>query len=435
MDRGVTADLTAEKAILGVIMLYPETLNEVFLHAEDFTLQLHRQVFEAIHKLSSDGVQPDTVAITSVMNGKATAGEISGLVDEYGLPGMVGYYCRCVRKCSTGRKLVAACQDIMLGLGEDNALDAAEAKIMEIREGSGAKDTAVIIRDTLGPVFKELELLNKRGSIITGIPTGFADLDKMTAGLQSSDLIIIAGRPSMGKTALAVNLLETAANTDKKSLVFSLEMSKEQLVKRLLSTVGKIDGQRIRTGQFTDGDWQRMTDASGKISNMPVWIDDGFNLGVMELRAKARRHKRQFGLDLLVIDYLQLMKVPKANSQALAVGEISRSLKALAKELKVPVVCLSQLNRSLESRTDKRPMMSDLRESGAIEQDADVIMFVYRDSVYCAECKAGMCKVPHHEKRAEVIIGKQRNGPTGTVQLVWSPEFTQFGSLDTFREG
>ncbi len=435
MAASTLADLTAERAIIGTVLVYPEALDHVFLQVDDFTADLTRQVFEAIQTVSGKGVQPDLIAVSSALLGRVPAATISGLIDEHGLPSMIGYYCQAVRKCSTGRKLAAACREIVAGLDDDNALDMAEAKIMEIREGGGAKQTAVSVRDTLGPVFKELEHLNKQGASITGVPTGFSDLDKMTAGLQPSDLVILAGRPSMGKTALALNLLENAAVADKKSLIFSLEMSKEQLVKRLISTVGRIDGQRVRNGQFTAGDWSRMTDASGKISSMPVWIDDGFNLGVMELRAKARRHKRKHGLDLLVIDYLQLMKMPKADNQTLAVGEVSRQLKALAKELKVPVVCLSQLNRSLESRQDKRPMMSDLRESGAIEQDADVIMFVYRDTVYCEKCKAGTCDVQHHDKRAEIIIGKQRNGPTGTVKMVWSPEFSQFGSLDTFREG
>lgn len=435
MEPGTLADLTAERAIIGTVLVYPEALDSVFLKVDDFTAELTRQVFEAIQEISGKGIPPDLIAVSSALTGKVPAATISGMIDEYGLPSMVGYYCQAVHKCSTGRKLATACREIVACLGEDNALDLAEAEIMKIREGAGAKQTAVSVGATLGPVFKELEALNKQGSSITGVTTGLTDLDDMTAGLQPSDLIILAGRPSMGKTALALNVIENAAKVKKKALVFSLEMSKEQLVKRLLSTVSRIDGQRMRTGQFTDGDWQRMTDASGKIASMPIWIDDGFNLSVMDLRAKARRHKRKHGLDVIVIDYLQLMAPPKAESQALAIGVISRQLKALAKELKVPVVCLSQLNRSLESRSDKRPMMSDLRESGAIEQDADVIMFVYRDTVYCEKCKAGTCDIQHHEKRAELIIGKQRNGPVGTVKLVWSPEVSQFGSLDKFREG
>jgi len=425
--------LTAERAVLGNILLDPETLDAVFLKSEDFANETNRQIFDTMCELADKSVSPDLVSVTSALSGKVSAATLHELVDEGGFPSMTGHYCREVRKRSTARKLIIACREIQKEVEDDNALDLAEAKIMEIREGSGAKQTAVSVRAVLGPVFKELEQLGKNKSHITGIPTGYTELDAMTAGLQPKDLIIIAGRPSMGKTAFVINITENAAESGKKSLIFSLEMSKEQLVKRQLSSVGRIDGQRLRTGQFQEGDWSRMTDASGKIANMPIWIDDSYGMGVMDLRAKARRHKRQHGLDLIVIDYLQLMQMPKAESRNLSVGEITRRLKALAKELNVPVVCLSQLSRDLEKRTDKRPLMSDLRDSGSIEQDADVVIFPYREAEYCEKCKQGNCDIAHHKRRSEVIIGKQRNGPTGTIKLVWLPEFSRFGNLDEFR--
>ena len=232
---------------------------------------------------------------------------------------------------------------------------------------------------------------------------------------------------------MAVNILENAAIKGFKGLGFSLEMGDKSLIKRMLGSIGRVDGQRLRTGQLIESDWPKLIQTAETMASMPIWIDDTARLGVMELRAKARRHKRQHGLDLIVIDYLQLMKTPKADRHDLAVGDITRSIKGLAKELNVPIICLSQLSRDLEKRTDKRPMMADLRESGAIEQDADLILFPYRESVYCDKCKAGTCEILHHSRRAEVIIGKQRNGPTGSIKLVWLPEFSRFGNLDEIR--
>lgn len=434
MAANFLTDLTAERAILGNVLLDPETLDAIFLKADDFGNDINRLVFETMHELSGKGTPPDLVSVSSALSGKVSAPALGELLDSGGYPSMTGHYCKEVRKRSTARKLIVACREIQKDIDDENALDMAESKIMEIREGNGAEQTAVIVRSVLLPVMKELENLNKRKSHITGIPTGYLELDKMTAGLQPKDLIIMAGRPSMGKTALALNITENAAEQNKKSLIFSLEMSKEQLVKRQISSVGKVDGQKMRTGQFDPADWSRMTKANGRIADMPIWIDDSYNLSVMDLSAKARRHKRQHGLDLIVIDYLQLMQMPKAESRNLAVGEITRRLKGLAKELNVPVVCLSQLSRDLEKRTDKRPLMSDLRDSGSIEQDADVIIFPYREAVYCEQCKEGKCTVIHHQRRAEVIIGKQRNGPTGSIKLVWLPEFSRFGNLDEIRE-
>jgi replicative DNA helicase len=433
MGKNILADMTAEKAVLGAILLDPNVLDGVFLKEEDFAAEKHQDIFQAMRRLTDKGIPPDLVSVTSELHGHISAVELTEIAGDSGILSFVPHYCGMVRKFSTARKLAAACREIQMGLTEDGALDTAEAKIMEIREGSGAEQTAVKVKSVLGPVLKELELLHQRKTHITGVATGFSELDTMTAGLQPSDLIIIAGRPSMGKTALTLNIIENAALNGTKSLVFSLEMRREQLVKRLLSSIGRVDGQRIRTGQFVESDWGRLTNASGQLADLPLWIDDTFELSIMDLRAKARRHKRKHGLDLLAVDYLQLMQMPKAESHALAVGKITRSLKGLAKELNVPVVCLSQLSRDLEKRTDKRPLMSDLRDSGSIEQDADVVFFPYREAVYCGDCKAGECRKPQHEKWAEIIIGKQRSGPTGAVKLVWMGEHSKFGNLDTLR--
>ena len=286
------------------------------------------------------------------------------------------------------------------------------------------------VRDILKDTFHNIQELYERKELVTGVPTGYADLDKMTSGFQRGDLVIIAGRPSMGKTAFALNLVEYATSlTDKNipAVVFSLEMSKEQMVQRLLCSVARVDAGRLRTGNLGDSDWPKLTTAAGQLSDAHIFIDDTPAISVLELRSKARRLKAEHGLGLIVVDYLQLMRGSNTENRQQEISEISRSLKALAKELELPVLALSQLNRSLESRTDKRPMMADLRESGAIEQDADIIMFVYRDTVYCEDCKSRekTCE-KNHDKDAEIIIGKQRNGPIGTVHLTFRGEFTRF---------
>jgi replicative DNA helicase len=433
MAGNLLADLTAERAVLGCVLSDPATLDRVFLSSEDFASDLHRTVFEAMRKLADNSSPPDLVAVSSELRSKVPTNVLTEFCTEAGLLAYVPHYCKIIRQFSTARKLADACREIQASITEENILDFAESKIMEIREGGGAEQTAVKVSSLLKPVLADIEQHYKNKSAITGIPTGYAELDRMTAGLQDGDLIILAGRPSMGKTALAVNILENAAAKGFNGLGFSLEMGDRSLVKRMLGSIGRVDGQRLRTGQLKESDWPKLIQASETMMSMPIWIDDTPRLGVMELRAKARRHKRQYGLDLIVIDYLQLMKTPKSDRHDLAVGDITRSLKGLAKELGVPIICLSQLSRSLESRTDKRPMMADLRESGAIEQDADLILFPYREAVYCDKCKAGNCDILHHERRAELIVAKQRNGPTGAIKLVWLPEFSRYGNLEEIR--
>jgi replicative DNA helicase len=281
------------------------------------------------------------------------------------------------------------------------------------------KDTIQIIED-----------LYHRKELVTGVTTGYKVLDEMTAGLQPSDLIIVAGRPSMGKTAFVLNLVENAAVHGAKpvpTVIFSLEMSKESLVQRMLCSLARVDAGRLRTGNLVESDWPKLIEGASKLSEAPIFIDDTPAITVMELRAKARRLKAEHNLGMVVVDYLQLMQGHNPESRQQEISEISRSLKALAKEINVPVLALSQLNRSLENRTDKRPIMADLRESGAIEQDADVIMFIYREAVYCDDCrsKERTCE-KGHDKDAEIIIGKQRNGPIGTVHLTFFGQFTRF---------
>lgn len=433
MASNILSDLTAERAVLGCILSDPATLDNVYLSPDDFSTETNRSIYATMRDLSSKNTPPDLVAVSSALRGEVSISTLNNICSDLGMLAYVPHYCGIIRKYSTARKLATACREIQESITDDNILDLAESKIMTVREGGGAEQTAVKIKDLLGPVIEEIEQHYNNKSAITGIPTGYAELDRMTSGLQPGDLVILAGRPSMGKTALAVNILENAAIKGFKGLGFSLEMGDKSLVKRMLGSIGRVDGQRLRTGQLIESDWPKLIQASETMASMPIWIDDTARLGVMELRAKARRHKRQHGLDMIVVDYLQLMKMPKADRHDLAVGDITRRLKGLAKELNVPIICLSQLSRDLEKRTDKRPIMADLRESGAIEQDADLILFPYREAAYCEKCKAGNCDIPHHERRAEVIIGKQRNGPTGTVKMIWLPEFSRYGNLDEIR--
>ena len=314
-------------------------------------------------------------------------------------------------------------------------LDIAQKNIYEISENK-LRPQYVPVQAVLKEAFTILKNLHDRKEHVTGVPTGYVDLDHMTAGFQPGDLVIVAARPSMGKTTLALNIAEYASadpHNKKKSpsVIFSLEMGKEQLVMRFLASIAKVDFGRMRTGHFHDSDWPRLTRAAGILHDAKIFIDDTPAISVLELRSKARRLKSEHDIGLIIIDYLQLMlggANPESRQQE--ISEISRSLKALAKELGVPVIALSQLNRELEKRADKRPMMSDLRESGAIEQDADVIMFVYREAVYCEQCrKRDNSCTQNHDRNAEIIIGKQRNGAIGTVNLAFFGEHTRFENL------
>lgn len=433
--------LEGEMSVLGGVLLENEALNKALeiLRPEDFYRESHRKIFNALIDLSENGEPADLVTLTAALQKRGDLESVGGsaylatLVDYVPTAANIAYYCRMVKEKALSRNLIHVATEIATR-GYDSSdvesdLDWAEKSIFEIA-GSKSKVSYFSTREIMKDTFKAIEKLYDRKELVTGIPTGFNDLDLMTAGLQGGDLIIIAGRPSMGKTAFALNVVEHAALRAGKpvpAIIFSLEMSKEQLVQRMLCSVSRVDASRLRTGHLGDSDWPKLTNGAGLLSEAPIFIDDTPSISVLELRAKSRRLKAEHDLGLIVIDYLQLMQGKNSESRQQEISEISRSLKALAKELKVPVVALSQLNRSLENRTDKRPIMADLRESGAIEQDADVIMFVYRDSVYCDACKKrdNSCD-KGHAKDAEVIIGKQRNGPIGTVHLTFQGEFTRF---------
>ncbi|KIE42927.1 replicative DNA helicase [Geobacter anodireducens] len=442
--------IEAEMSILGGVLLDNEAINRCLelIEADDFYRESHRKIFRAMIDLSNRSEPCDLITLTDMLKRKGELDEVGGgsylatLVDYVPTAANIAYYCRIVKEKSVTRRLITAATDIVTrGYDEettvDELLDGAQKTIFEISENKlrpAFTPVGTILKDT----FKRIETLYEKKEHVTGVPTGFYDLDKMTAGFQPGDLIIIAGRPSMGKTAFSLNIAQYAAAHADSPLpvaVFSLEMSKESLVMRLLCSESRVDASRLRTGHLVDTDWHKLTHGADKLAKARLYIDDTPAIPVLEMRAKARRLKAENGLGMIVVDYLQLMRGSSQESRQQEISEISRSLKALAKELEVPVVALSQLNRSLESRTDKRPMMSDLRESGAIEQDADVIMFVYRDAVYCDDCKKrdGSC-TKGHEKDAEIIIGKQRNGPIGSVNLLFNGEFTKFENLEKHHD-
>jgi replicative DNA helicase len=435
--------IEAEMSILGGILLDNEAINRTLeiLTPEDLYRENHRKILRAMIDLNERGEPCDLITLTSLLKKKGELEEVGGgaylstLVDYVPTAANIAYYCKIVKEKGLTRRLITAATEIVTRGYDDQQeveelLDNAQKVIFEISENKlrpAFFQVGAILKDTI----RNLEHLYERKEHVTGVPTGFIDLDDKTAGFQRGDLIIIAGRPSMGKTAFALNIAQYAAmHTEQKTpvAVFSLEMSKEQLVTRLLCSESRVDASRVRTGHFQENDWPKLIKAASALHDTRIFIDDTPAISVMEMRAKCRRLKAEQNIGLIVVDYLQLMRGgsnPESRQQE--ISEISRSLKALAKELSVPVVALSQLNRGLENRTDKRPMMSDLRESGAIEQDADLIMFVYREAVYCEKCKNRELECDaNHEHNAEIIIGKQRNGPIGTVNMTFLGEHTRF---------
>jgi replicative DNA helicase len=430
--------LEAEQAVLGGLMLAPESWDRVAdrLVEDDFYRRDHRLIFRAIGDLSNKGMPYDAVTLgdwfeaqqlTDMVGGASYVVELANATPS---AANITAYADIVREKSVLRQLIDAGTEIAgdafqpEGRSSQELLEVAEQKVFHIAEaGARGRKGFVSMRSAVKEAFQILHHRYENRGSVTGLPTGFIDLDEMTAGLQPSDLIIVAARPSMGKTAFSVNMAENAAMRTKKAVaIFSMEMSASQLAFRLISSMGRIDARNLRTGDLAEEEWPRVTNAITLLSEAKIFIDDTPALSPSELRSRSRRLKREHDLGLIVIDYLQLMQVPGTKeNRATEISEISRSLKALAKELNVPVIALSQLNRSLEQRSDKRPMMSDLRESGAIEQDADVIMFIYRDEYYNPE--SGEKGV------AEIIIGKQRNGPTGVVKLAFLGHYTKFENL------
>ena len=437
-------------SVLGGILLENQALNKALeiLTPDDFYRESHRKIFQTLIELSERGEPADLVTLSAALQQNGGLDAVGGasylgtLVDYVPTAANIIYYCRLVKEKAMARHLIEVATEIATrgyeGGDMESTLDWAEKSIFDIT-GMKTRPSYFSTKEILKDTFKAIEKLYDRKELVTGVPTGFFDLDQMTAGLQGGDLIIIAARPSMGKTAFVLNLVENAtvhAKTVTPSIVFSLEMSKEQLVQRMLCSIAKVDASRLRTGHLGESDWPKLTNGAGFLSEAPIYIDDTPAISILELRAKCRRLKADKGLGLIVVDYLQLMRGHNAENRQQEISEISRSLKALAKELNVPVIALSQLNRSLENRTDKRPIMADLRESGAIEQDADVIMFIYREAVYCEACKKrdNSCE-KGHEKDAEIVIGKQRNGPIGTVNLTFRGEYTRFENQSRRDDG
>lgn len=430
--------IEAEMSILGGILLENEAINRVLdvLVPEDFYRETHRKIMRAMIELNEHREPCDLITLTTMLKKRGDLEEVGGgaylatLVDFVPTAANIAYYSKIVKEKAILRTLIFAATEIITqGYDEqveiEQLLDNAQKNIFDISENKlkpAFYQVSAILKDTI----KNIEALYEKKDHVTGVPTGYQDLDEKTAGFQRGDLIIIAGRPSMGKTAFALNIAQYAAihaQPNQPVALFSLEMSKEQLVTRLLCSEARVDASRLRTGHLLETDWHKLTRGASALHEAKIFIDDTPAISVLEMRAKSRRLKAEHNVGMIVVDYLQLMRGgsnPESRQQE--ISEISRSLKALAKELEVPVVALSQLNRGLESRTDKRPMMSDLRESGAIEQDADVIMFVYREEVYDKEN-------PELKGKAEIIIGKQRNGPIGTVNLAFLGEYTRFENL------
>jgi replicative DNA helicase len=436
-ERIPPQSIEAEQAVLGAVFLDPSalTLASEILIPEDFYRAAHQKIFHAMLRVADKGEPVDLVTVTAELADTQQLEEVGGvsylseLADSVPTAANVEYYARIVEEKSVLRRLIRTATSIAQDgyTREDEVdvlLDEAERKIMEIsqRKHSG---TFKNIKDVLVQTYDNIEMLHNRKGEVTGIPTGFTELDRMTSGFQRSDFIIVAARPSVGKTAFALNIAQNVATKANENVaIFSLEMSAQQLVMRMLCAEGNINAQNLRTGKLTPEDWGKLTMAMGSLSNAGIYIDDTPSIRVSDIRAKCRRLKQESGLGMVVIDYLQLIQGSGRNreNRQQEVSEISRSLKALARELEVPVIALSQLSRSVEQRQDKRPMMSDIRESGSIEQDADIVAFLYRDDYYNKDSE--------NKNIIEIIIAKQRNGPVGTVQLAFIKEYNKFVNLE-----
>jgi replicative DNA helicase len=433
----------AEQSLLGALLIDNQAFDKVadLVAADDFYRDDHRRIWRHIARLIEASRPADVVTVADSIEASEDkdktggAAYLAALAQNTPSALNIRRYAELVRERAVQRRLAQVATEIAEGAlaptGKDvgQLLDEAESKIFQIAESGARKDQGLIgISPVLARVFERIDHLHSQEnpSDVTGVPSGFVDLDRMTAGLQPGDLIIVAGRPSMGKTAFALNIAEHVALHPSVSMpvaVFSMEMSASQLAMRMLSSMGKVDQHKLRTGRLDNEEWGHLTEAIGRLNEARIHVDETAALNALELRARARRMKREYGkLGLVVVDYLQLMSASsQGENRATEISEISRSLKALAKELDVPVVALSQLSRAVEQRNDRRPLMSDLRESGAIEQDADVILFVYREEVYAPDKEEA-------KGRAEIIIGKQRNGPIGTVNLTFLGRYTRFAN-------
>lgn len=434
-DKIPPQNIDAEQSVLGAMFLDREAIYRVirYIKPEDFYLEGHRLIFNAIIKLDEEGKTPDLVTVTDSLRQQGHLEKVGGATYVASLIGMVPtaanveHYAKIVEEKSLLRSLISAATRIA-GKGYEGGEEVeklvgeAEQMLLEL---SSRKSTVIFssISEILVEIFKIIEDRYRNKGKISGVQTGFTDLDRLCCGLQPGDLVIVAGRPAMGKTSLGLTIAHNAALRGNVPVaVFSLEMSRAQLVQRILCAEAMVDQQKVRSGNLEQADWGRLTEAAAKLARAPLYINDSAGLTVHQLRANARRLKKEKGLELVVIDYLQLLSgSARPESRQQEISEISRSLKGLAKDLEVPVIALAQLSRAVEQRQDKRPIMSDLRESGSLEQDADVVMFIYREEYY----------KPDTEKRgiAEIVVAKQRNGPTGTVELAFLKEFTRFMNL------
>lgn len=435
MKRILPHSMEAEQSVIGSMIMSRDAIIEAseIITGADFYQQQYGVVFEAMVELHDEGKAVDLVTLQERLKEKDLPPEISSmefvrdLLSAVPTSANVKYYAEIVAEKSMLRKLIKTTEEIsnVCYLGKEKTqdiLEITEKKIFDLVQNRGSQEF-VPIRQVVLNAIEKIEKASRNQGSVTGIPTGFIDLDYKTSGFQPSDLILVAARPSMGKTAFALNIAQYMAFHDNVTVaVFSLEMSKEQLVNRLLALESKVDSQNIRTGNLEDEEWAKLIEGANVIGNSNLIIDDKPGISISELRSKCRKYKMEHNLGIIFIDYLQLMTGSgRSESRQQEISDISRSLKALARELNVPVVALSQLSRAVEQRPDHRPMLSDLRESGAIEQDADVVMFIYRDDYYNKDSE--------NKNIAEIIIAKQRNGPIGTVNLVWMPNYTKFVNM------
>ncbi len=438
MEKLLPQNIEAERGVLGSIVIDPEAIVQVadFLTAEDFYRDAHRTIYAVIVQLYEQREAADFITICDELERRNKLEDVGGasyitsLINQVPTSGNVEYYGRIVERTAILRRLIHAAGEIAAiaydEVDADLALEKAEQLIFSIGQRHAHSDFS-LLRDLLDEFRIKLDQLHERRGAIVGVPTGFTDLDRLTGGLQKSDLIILAARPAMGKTSMALSLAHNSAIKYQRSVaVFSLEMSKEQLVQRLLSMDAGVDQQRLRTGWIEDDDWDRISFSMGTLSEANIWIDDTAGISTVEMRSKARRLKAEHGIDMIIVDYLQLMQSSvggkRNENRVQEISEISRNLKGLARELDMPVLALAQLSRAVESRQSKVPQLSDLRESGSIEQDADIVMFIYREDVYNPESE--------RKNIADIIVAKHRNGPVGEVSLYFQASQTRFHDLE-----
>jgi replicative DNA helicase len=439
VDRLPPHNLEAEQSLLGSLLIDRDAIIKVAttIKQDDFYSGANGTIYQAIVDLYNRREPTDFVTLTDELTRQERLDQVGGVAYLTSLLNIVPtavhveYYGKIVERTATLRRLIDAGATIVSigyrdGVDTEEALDAAERAIFDVSQRRSTKDFQSLA-DVLDRFFDQIDYMQQHRGEVVGVPSGFADLDQLTGGMQKSDLIIVAARPSVGKTAFALGMAYGAAVQHAKTVgVFSLEMAAEQIVQRLLATETGVDSHRLRLGQIDDNEWDRISRAFGRLSEAKIYIDDSAGLNVMEVRSKARRLQAEHGLDLLIVDYLQLMYARRSENRVQEISEISRGLKSLARELNIPVIALSQLSRAVESRADHRPMLSDLRESGSIEQDADIVMFIYRDEVYD----------PNTEKKgiAEIIVAKHRNGPVGSINLRFFERTARFADLELYRE-